>query len=234
MVNVCVACHVSRGGHAYLGMASGTKPDVHLTKMSYNCLSCHNSAELHGDGNKVEQRYAYDKLPSCADCHTGIQSKNTYHAIHYNDFNCQVCHSQDYNNCGSCHIHGDGARVPSYLGFKIAVNPIPDIKTGYDFTLVRRTLAAPDNWAVYGIAQYANFNAFPTYNYTSPHNILRWTDRTQVLSGEACSANCHIKNVAGVLKNKNLYLFKENLLDWELTATGPITVDGKLPSGWMK
>ena len=125
-----------------------------------------------------------------------------------------------------------GARVPSYMDFKIAVNPLPDIKEEYDFALVRRTLAAPDNWKEYGVVEYANFNAFPTYNYTTPHNILKWTDRTNVDDGKSCYANCHIRNEDGVLINKNLYLFQEDLLEWEQNATGHITVDGKLPSSW--
>lgn len=232
MVNVCVTCHVSRGGHAYLGVASGTQPDVHLTKMNYTCIDCHNAAELHGDGQPVEQRYAYSKLPKCENCHTNLQASNSYHNMHYDDFNCQVCHSQDYNNCGSCHVHGEGARVPAYLGFKIAGNPIPDIKTGYNLTLVRRTLGAPDNWEKYGVPEYANFDAFPTYNYTSPHNILRWTGRTQVGSTKSCSDNCHIRNEGGVVVNKELYLFQDDLLNWELSATSGITVDGKLPASW--
>jgi len=233
MVTVCVTCHVSRGGHAYLGVAPGTVPDVHLTKAGYKCVDCHTADELHGDGKIVEQRYAYEKLPVCATCHTGIATKNSYHAKHFADFNCQVCHSQVYNNCGSCHIHGEGARIPSYMGFKIASNPIPDIKKGFNFTLVRRTLAAPDNWKEYGLAQYSNFNALPTYNYTSPHNLLRWTDRTKVTAGQACYENCHIRNESGVLINKNLYLFQEDLLSWEQLASGNITVDGKLPSSWF-
>ena len=233
MVSICVTCHVSRGGHAYLGVAPGTQPDVHLTKAGYKCVNCHTGDELHGDGKKVEQRYAYEKLPKCENCHTGISTKNTYHTMHYNSFNCQACHSQDYNNCGSCHIHAEGARIPSYLGFKIAANPLPLIKTGFDFTLVRRTLAAPDNWEKYGVAQYANFNVLPTYNYTSPHNILRWTDRTRVGSGAACSSNCHIRNEGGTLVNKDLYLFQEDLLDWESAASAGIVVDGKLPPSWF-
>ncbi len=233
MVNVCVTCHVSRGGHAYLGVASGTQPDVHLTKMGFKCTDCHSGEELHGDGIKVDQRYAYSKLPKCEDCHTGISTANTYHSVHYDDFNCQVCHSQVYNNCASCHIHGDGARVPSYMGFKIASNPIPSIKTGFEFTLVRRTLAAPDNWEKYGVSNYSNFDAFPTYNYTSPHNLLRWTDRTKVSEGKSCSSSCHIRNEGGTLINKSLFLYKSDLLPWEETATTPITVDGKLPASWF-
>lgn len=234
MISICVTCHVSRGGHAYLGVASGTQPDVHLTQMDYKCIDCHNADELHGDGQPVDQRYAYARLPKCQDCHTDLKSKNTYHSMHMDDFNCQVCHSQDYNNCGSCHIHGEGARIPSYLGFKIAGNPIPDIKTGFDLTLVRRTLAAPDNWEKYDVPDYANFDVFPTYNYTSPHNILRWTGRTQIGNEKACYENCHIRNEGGVLVNKELYLFQDDLLDWELGATSGITVDGKLPESWFE
>jgi hypothetical protein len=232
--NVCVTCHVSRGGHAYLGVGTGTKPDVHLTKAGYTCMNCHDMAELHGDGNKVEQRYAYNRLPSCETCHAGLATSNDYHATHYNDFNCQVCHSQDYNNCGSCHIHGDGARIPSYMDFKIAGNPIPDIKQDFDLTLVRRTLAAPDNWAVYGVANYANFDALPTYNYTSPHNILRWTSRTEVAQGADCYSSCHIRNDNGTLINKELYLFEEDLLSWEMGASSWIAVDDKLPESWFR
>jgi len=233
MVSVCVTCHVSRGGHAYLGVASGTQPDVHLTKAGFDCMSCHDGNELHGDGLPVDQRYAYTQLPKCQECHTNAATANDYHIRHYDSFNCQICHSQNYNNCGSCHIHGEGARVPSYLGFKIARNPIPTIKPDFEFTLVRRTLAAPDNWKEYGVADYANFNVFPTYNYTSPHNILRWTSRTEVAEGQSCAANCHIREVNGVLQNKELYLFEDDLLDWEKTANKGIVVDDKLPEFWF-
>jgi thiosulfate/3-mercaptopyruvate sulfurtransferase len=233
MINTCVVCHSSRGGHAYLGVGSGTQPDVHLANKSFECKSCHSGAELHGDGEPVEQRYAYSKLPTCNKCHENVASSNTWHKVHADDFNCQVCHSQDYNNCGSCHIHGEGARVPSYMGYKIAVNPLPDIKSEYKFALVRRTLAAPDNWKEYGVEEYANFNALPTYNYTTPHNILRWTTRTKDTGG-SCSSNCHIKNDGGTLVNKQLFLFEEDLLDWEKEATKPITVDSKLPSKWFE
>ena len=232
MFNVCITCHVSRGGHAFLGVAPGTVPDVHLTAEGYNCLSCHDGHELHGDAVPVEQRYAYTELPECESCHPDLESDNTYHSMHYDDFNCQACHSQDYNNCGSCHIHGEGARVPSYQGFKIALNPIPDVKEGYKFALVRRTLAAPDNWKEYGVPEYSNFDVFPTYNYTTPHNILRLTSRTNVGGTGGCAANCHIRDDGGTIVNKELFLFESDLLDWEIGATSGITVDGELPGSW--
>ncbi len=235
MLNVCVTCHVSRGGHAFLGVAPGTDPDVHQ-QAGFECINCHDGHELHGDGQPVEQRYAYSELPECEDCHDGLESKNTYHTLHYDDFSCYVCHSQDYNNCGSCHVHGDGARVPSYMDFKIAVNPIPEVKDGFnsEFTVVRRTLGAPDNWEKYGVDEYENFDALPIYNYTSPHNIQKWTSRTQVESG-ACSSNCHIRMEGDSMVNKNLYLFKSDLLeDWEVSSSEFMTVDDKLPSSWTK
>lgn len=233
MLNVCVACHVSRGGHAFLGVAAGTQPDLHQ-KMGYDCLSCHDGHELHGDGQKVEQRYAYAELPECEDCHGDLSTANDYHKRHYDLFNCQVCHSQDYNNCGSCHIHGDGARVPSYMGFKIALNPIPDIKPDYEFALVRRTLAAPDNWEKYGVEKYADFDALPVYNYTTPHNILRWTTRTET-NDPSCSKNCHIRKEGDSLINAELYLWQSDLKEeWELSSTKHIAVDGELPSYWTK
>lgn len=233
MLKTCVACHTSRGGHAYLGVAAGTVPDAHLTKLQFTCLACHSGQEMHGEPEKVEQRYAAKLKPECTDCHTDSQKNNIYHLMHIDDFNCQVCHSQDYNNCGSCHVHGDGARIPAYLDFKIAVNPLPELKPGFSFTLVRRTLAAPDNWEKYGIDEYASFEAKPTYNYTSPHNILKWTSRTQRGPGQSCMDNCHIKNVDGELVNKDLYLFQDDLLEWEMRATKNITVDGRLPQEWF-
>ncbi len=238
MVKVCAKCHSSRGWHAYIGTAPGTKPDVHLTsEEEFTCLACHDGMEMHGSAKPVEQRYDYEELPGCKteNCHPGLETKNTYHTVHYGSFNCQVCHSQDYNNCGSCHVHGDGARIPSYQDFKIALNPIPDIKKEYDFALVRRTLAAPDNWEKYDVPEYANFDACPTYNYTTPHNILKRTARTpEVAQMKDCGKSCHLRIEEGDTINKDLYLWQKDLLEWEIGATGHITVDGHLPSSWTK
>lgn len=236
MLNSCGVCHISRGIHAYMGVAPGTEPDVHLDEMGFTCLDCHTGHELHGDisdANPPEQRYAYDKLPSCesTDCHGSVEESNMYHRKHYDDFNCHVCHSQDYNNCGSCHVHGEGARVPSHLSFKIALNPLPDIKD-YEFALVRRTLGAPDNWEQYNVDDYESFNALPMFNYTTPHNIQKRTSRTP--EGTTCSSGCHIRREGDSLINKELYLWKADLKrEWELESTSFITVDDELPSYWF-
>lgn len=230
MVNQCTACHSSRVAHAYFGLAPGSKPDVHQTK-GMNCLSCHTGSELHGDGNYYDQRYKVKSLPKCENCHNNIANSNQYHSVHLNTFNCNVCHSQDYNNCGSCHVGGQGARIPSYQSFKIGINPISQTKP-YKYATLRRSLMAPDSWSLYGVSNLANFAVRPTYKYATPHNIQRWTSRTQVESGKPCYDNCHIIKEGNTVRNKQLYLFESDLLDWEKQASKVVTVDGKLPASW--
>ena len=227
----CTTCHVSRGGHAYYGVAVGTVPDVHLTKRGFKCVTCHSTDELHGDGVKYDTRYQMALKPECSDCHDNLASANNYHAVHLNTFNCNVCHSQDYNNCGSCHVGGEGARIEHHQKFKIGMNPIPEIKP-YKLATLRQSLSAPDTWSNYGVEQLANFDSHPTYKYTTPHNILRWTTRTEVEEGKACFDACHIIAEGDSLRNKELYLFESDLEQWEIAADQGIIVDGKLPSGW--
>jgi hypothetical protein len=231
--NICVSCHVSRGGHAFLGVSPEAEPDYHRDELDFDCLSCHDGHEVHGDGQPVEQRYAYTELPTCEGCHEGLEKENSYHSMHYDDFQCQVCHSQDYNSCGACHIKDGHAEYGPYMDFKIAMNTIPDIKE-HKLALVRRTLAHPDNWVGYGEElEYSNFEEFPTYNYTTPHNILKKTLRTDVEDGAGCSTNCHIRNEGGTLINTEFYLWRDSLEAYEVEATGAYTVDGQLPDYWF-
>lgn len=231
MLDQCIACHTSRGGHAFLGVATGTQPDVHKTKLNATCLTCHSGIEVHGNGMVYDQRYKIPQLPKCENCHSNIKMSNTYHTTHINSFNCQTCHSQDYNNCGSCHIGGEGARIHSHQKFKIGVNPISNTRP-YKLATVRQSLMAPDSWKEYGVPLLANFDSKPTYKYTTPHNILRWTKRTQVASGKACYDNCHIIKEGTTFRNKELYLFNSDLESWEINADKGVVVDGKLPSSW--
>ncbi len=229
----CTACHESRGGHAYYGVGTGTKPDVHLAQQGFTCLSCHSTDEMHAStGTVYDHRYQVEALPECTDCHTGIASSNPYHMMHMGDFNCQVCHSQDYNTCGSCHVAGEGARIHSHLSFKIGLNPLPNERP-YEYSTLRRTLAAPDSWAVYGVDQLSSFDSKPLYNYTSPHNILRWTSRTEVEEGASCYSSCHIIQEGDTYRNRHLYLFTSDLSEgWERSAAAGVVVDGRLPASW--
>jgi hypothetical protein len=231
MRNTCVTCHTSRGGHAYFGIASGTVPDVHLTKAGFDCMSCHPQSDVHGDGKKYALRYEKSSLPQCQSCHPGVAKSNMYHVKHITTFNCNTCHSQDYNNCGSCHIGGEGARKASYQGFKIGVNPLPELKP-FKFATLRQSLTKQDSWQNYGITNLANFDAAPTYKYTTPHNIIKWTSRTKVAPGKACFDACHIIKEGNDYRNKELYLFKSDLEEWEFEASKNVIVDGKLPGTW--
>jgi hypothetical protein len=170
-------------------------------------------------------------IPECTDCHNNARNANAYHTMHWDTFNCQTCHSQDYNNCGSCHVGGEGARIPAYLGFKIGMNPLPDTKS-YTYATLRRSLMAPDSWQNYGVSLLPSFDARPTFKYTTPHNIRRWTRRTTVDPGASCFDKCHIINENGIFRNRELFLFNSDLQDWEINADRDIVVDGKLPPGW--
>jgi thiosulfate/3-mercaptopyruvate sulfurtransferase len=242
MVDHCTTCHTSRGGHAYFGIGAGTVPDVHLTGSGFTCMNCHTKHEIHGDGNMYDLRYKYPELPKCTNCHSNISSSNPFHTKHISTFSCNTCHSQDYNNCGSCHIGSEeGARIHAYQGYKIGISPIQGIRP-FEFTLLRRSLMAPDSWQNYGIANLSNFNVAPTYKYTTPHNIIKITTRTGFKNGSGnwvtytnCTAGCHIsKNSDGTYNNKELYLFDSDCIEtWEKSANTQIIVDGKLPASWQ-
>lgn len=234
----CTTCHVSRGGHAYFGEGIGTVADVHLTNAGFECMDCHTKNEVHGDGNYYDQRYKNQLMPECVDCHSDISNSNDYHSMHMDSFNCQTCHSQDYNNCGNCHIGTDeGARVASHLKFKIGMNPLEH--KPYKMATLRQSLMGRDSWDHYGVEDMANFDVRPTYKYTTPHNIIKWTKRTLVDSTidsrhPSCAQACHIiKDSEGNLINKEYYLFESDLEDYEIPADQGIIVDGKLPSRWQ-
>jgi len=243
MVDHCTTCHTSRGGHAYFGVGAGTVPDVHLSQAGFKCLDCHNKHEIHGDGKMYDQRYKYPELPKCTNCHSNVNNSNQFHTAHINTFSCYTCHSQDYNNCGSCHIGSEeGARIHSHQGYKIGMNPIKDTKPQYKYALLRRSLMAPDSWQNYGIALLSNFSVKPTYKYTTPHNIIKITTRTGYKDNNGiwqtystCYQGCHIYRVTtDSLANTQLYLFdSDNIETWEKSSNGNIIVDGKLPSNWF-
>ena len=221
----CTACHSARVGHAYFGDAApAVKPDVHYPR---HCTFCHKSDEMHGDGNVYTVRYSVPKLPQCIDCHGDKSKANNYHQMHWDTISCQGCHAQDYNNCGSCHVD-TGARIGPYLGYKLGMNPLPNIKSS-KYVVLRQTVAAPDTWSNYGLPAYPNFNVEPTFKLATPHSNQRWTARTKVEPGQSCFEACHIKNG----KNKEVFLFNSDFTQpWEAAANKSVVVDGKLPSGW--
>ncbi len=189
MTENCTACHGSRVGAEYRGENAGIGADVHYVPGGKKCVFCHSKNELHGDYSRKQDRWSATFHPTCEKCHGDAQADNAYHRRHWGDLSCQTCHSQDYKSCNSCHA-GTGLAEPSFMAFKIGRNPIPD-RRSYRFVTLRHIPIAPDTYRDWGTAELPDFTVAPTWKYTAPHNIQRWTDRTVVPEGGDCTTACH-------------------------------------------
>ncbi|MFZ5432887.1 MAG: hypothetical protein ACOZB3_03845 [Calditrichota bacterium] len=188
MTNQCIACHGSRIGPEYTGENAGYRADVHYIPNAMHCKACHSGQKIHGDGTEYANRYDVDDPVSCRDCHSPLAA-NSYHTVHGDDLQCQVCHSQAYKNCAECHA-GDGIQEPSWIDFKIGRNPIPDQRPG-EYVVLRHIPVSENTYTPWGIAS-PNYASLPTYKYATPHNIVRWTAQTDTSGGQSCNAACHL------------------------------------------
>jgi len=203
--NVCTACHGSRIGDDWNGHIEGNQPDTH-NEYGYGCLDCHHE-DLHGDGPgdaEYTNRYEVAGLPQCVDCHQSTADDNVYHVQHWpngdetdgSDLACYVCHSQQYNNCNTCHAgtwqdeyneqNTDEYRV--YHQFKVGKNPSyadeDHVHGDAEWIAVRHIPVSTDAfvnepWGIPDMRTYS-YDELPTWKYSSPHNIQLWTDRTQI------------------------------------------------------
>ncbi len=191
MINQCTACHGSRIGDEFRGVhrkeIDGYQGDVHYLA-GQRCEACHGAEEIHGATG--EHRYAVETMPRCEDCHPGLEGANLYHSTHMDSLSCQVCHAQDYKHCDSCHAPS-GLDNPSELGFKIGRNPLPENRP-YAYVTLRHIPIVADTYAGWGVSEeLADYDALPSFKYTTPHNIQRWTARTTREDGASCSDACH-------------------------------------------
>lgn len=202
----CTACHGSRVGTDFTGALAedgeNNVPDFHYSR-GFSCVSCHEKEELHGDPthtaeNHYTHRYEVADMKRCEDCHgTEAAWGNAYHNAHVDGFasnlQCQVCHSQPYKNCTNCHNLDTAEKYnidPSVVQFKIAHNPRTDFRPEYDYVVVRHTPVDPGSFDDWGLA-LPGYLDVPTWKYTSPHNVIRWTAQTTVEAGQSCSTSCH-------------------------------------------
>jgi len=242
--NNCMACHGSRIAHDFLGDYDNypVRPrDIHREK-GFTCISCHDKVEMHGEVTDTDNthRYNYEHAPSCEEsgCHDNVASANLYHIMHYDQLSCYVCHSQDYNNCTACHTAGEWKTDPVYQAenpaedFRIGLNPLPNKR--FTYVTVRHIPIAPssyDNWGASGMM--VNYDSEPTWKYTSPHSIRRFTARTDTSGGKFCSESCHI--IANPQRNDKFFLKAQYIQDnWpdEVNANSNVVVDNELPAGW--
>lgn len=237
LVNNCTACHGSRIGEEFRGLHRGEKgyenvheADVHYNK-GMNCVACHPANEMHGDGNAYTYRYVENEnfVPQCTDCHPDVLDPNTeniYHKTHVQGnttLECQVCHSQTYKSCNSCHV-GKGITGKSYPTFKIGKNYLKNTSSfrNTDYILVRHIPIAPDtydNWG--GSISLTDFAAAPTWKYATPHNIQRWTSQTDTTGTTWCGQSCHDNFDKFLLTPADV---DSNYLDAELKANAPVFV----------
>ena len=244
----CMACHGSRIAHDFLGdyeIYPARPRDVHANSMS--CLDCHTKTEMHSEVAENTDRYQYEHLPSCEDggCHDDVSNVNHYHQLHYDDLTCYVCHSQEYNNCTDCHVNNEWKTDPEYQNnnpvedFRIGLNPLKE-ETGrirpQKFATLRHIPIAPASYSNWGPASATlpSYNSLPSWKFTSPHSIRRYTARTDTSGGKGCRESCHI-GTGGDSANVKYYLTREYVeQNWpdEVDANEDVFVDGNLPSGW--
>jgi len=187
MEETCAVCHGSRAGGEYLGHFEGIEADVHF-KAGMHCLDCHTN-DLHGDGQEYQNRWQVKDSPSCTDCHEAIPNQSVAaHDSRHEDLSCQVCHSQPYQNCFSCHAtieDGEYFRSVDHkdLDLKIGRNTV----RGYDhgIVLLRNNPASRDTFEHFGDNLLPHHDDYPTWKTAAPHNIQRVTDQNR-----SCN-NCH-------------------------------------------
>jgi thiosulfate/3-mercaptopyruvate sulfurtransferase len=196
MTRSCTACHGSRVGNEYLGKNEGISGDVHFREGRMSCVKCHEGADLHGEGMTTPQanRYAEEQTPACVDCHPTAApggDENPMHQSHGDTLSCQVCHSVTYTSCDGCHVAvSETSGNPyfetdaTYHTFLIGRNPIQSDERPYAYAPVRHVPVAADAYEYYGENLLPNFNALPTWVYSTPHNIQKNTP--QNASCETC------------------------------------------------
>ena len=259
--NNCLACHGSRIATDFEGHLEGNEPDVHSTKYM-KCWDCHQE-DMHADASSSATRYHLPDLPSCQDCHDYFFTPNTYHQIHWpgegEGLSCFVCHSQPYNNCNSCHtkdpnslnadwwqngyaesasetdVHTGGGNYKEFPDFKIGYNYDQKLHDG-KFIVVRHIPVVRDGYSPWGHDELANYDVRPTWEYSSPHNIQKFTAQTDTTGGGSCGKNCHALGDSAQV-NLERYLWQSDVdTDYpdESVANTPVVVDDKLPSLWQK
>jgi thiosulfate/3-mercaptopyruvate sulfurtransferase len=221
--NQCTACHGSRVGNEYYGMRG--QGDVHVSKYNMDCVACHEAEEMHAAAPAdLPGRYHLKEIVACTDCHQNLEYGSVRdHSIHIGKVQCQVCHSQTYVNCYSCHVGKDEQGI----GYFQNEREVEDMKIGlnydknapgasYNYMLVRHEPSDLEVFDYYVKDAFTNFDKVPTWKRTSPHNIQRKTWQT------ANCNNCH--------GNRGLFLSAADQLDYEKKANAVVVVpDNKVP-----
>lgn len=213
MTRSCTACHGSRIGNEFLGKNEGLPGDVHFREARMNCVKCHEGTDLHGTADAstaASHRLDGAEDPKCIDCHSEIATDAIeMHQRHRDKLSCQVCHSVTYTSCDGCHVAvSETSGNPffeteaTYMTFLIGRNPTQSEDRPYKYVPVRHVPSSPNSYEFYGKDLLTNFDALPTWVYSTPHNIQRSTP--QNASCEACHGNPEIFLTADKVKEDEL------------------------------
>lgn len=229
MTRSCTACHGSRVGNEFLGKNEGFPGDVHFREGRMNCVKCHEGADLHGSATDATaadaSRYAATEDPKCVDCHPTTLpggDENPMHQSHGDKLSCQVCHSITYTSCDGCHVAiSEKSGKPffetqaTYSTFLIGRNPNQSDERPYAYVPVRHVPVDSNSYAYYGENLLPNFNALPTWVYSTPHNIQKNTPQ---------NASCNVCHGGDV----TIFLTADKVKAEELEANQSVIV-GMLP-----
>jgi hypothetical protein len=134
-----------------------------------------------------------------------------------------VCHSVGpYKQCYGCHVGKDEDGLPyrqlepSELDFKIGLNPRQSEERPWNYVLLRHVPVNEDIFAAYGENLLPDFDAEPTWKYTTPHNI-QWVTPQNT----ECN-NCH--------GTPDLFLMEHDVLPEELEANQSVIVPEPPPA----
>ncbi|MCB0118440.1 MAG: hypothetical protein KDD72_05390 [Anaerolineales bacterium] len=217
MTRSCTACHGSRVGNEFLGKNEGIPGDVHFREARMNCVKCHTGVDLHGmteETASATHRLSGAEDPKCTDCHEDVANGADgiqMHAQHGDgaEISCQVCHSVTYTSCDSCHVEvSEKSGNPifetqaTYTTFLIGRNPLQSDDRPYKYVPVRHVPVTPNSYEFYGDDLMTNFDALPTWVYSTPHNIQ--LDTPQNSSCEACHGNPEIFLTADKVREEEL------------------------------
>lgn len=180
----CVDCHADK---ADVNAYHTTHWPGNQNGRDLSCFVCHSQ-----------------KYNNCNSCHTAGQWKEGYGEVEGAEFG----------------THSGGGNYREYPEFRIGYNPAYEDPTGNwspsltahsesKWILVRHIPVVKDSYEPWdaGIGDLLNYNSLETWQYTSPHNIQLWTNRTDTGDG-ACYENCHTAGMSPAGMGNNLYLWE--------------------------
>ncbi|GAB4566325.1 MAG: hypothetical protein Kow0047_17590 [Anaerolineae bacterium] len=115
----CLACH----GRQRAEIAQEVITDVHRDEMGFQCVTCHDANDVHGDGQVHNSMLEPGVIAAdCADCHVEV-AQNAAHSVHAENMDCAACHVQNVVSCYNCHFDTEVAEQK-----KVANRQVPNWK----------------------------------------------------------------------------------------------------------